>query len=106
MARFVRSMDRWLAVAILTAITCTAVVHWAIFAALLAGRLICSKSNRANHRCNNHKQRFRVLFHTRFNVRTKLKLRQRAEDCENRSHRKRLQISQAYRAKCGAEQNR
>jgi hypothetical protein len=39
--------------------------------------LICSKSNRANHRSNNDKQRFRVLFHTRFNVRTKLKLRQR-----------------------------
>ena len=77
MARLDRSMDPWLAVAILTAITCTAVVHWAIFAALLAGRLICGKFNRAHHRDNNHKQRFRVLFHTRFNVRTKLTLRQR-----------------------------
>jgi len=98
MARFVRSIDPWLAVAILTAITCTAVVHWAIFAAFLAGRLICSKSNRAKHRGENHKQRSRVLFHTRFNVRTKLKLRQRFGDCENRSHRKRLQISQALQS--------
>jgi hypothetical protein len=56
----------WLAIAALATIAYPAVVHWAIFAALLAGRLICRKSNRANHRCDNGKQNFSVLFHTGF----------------------------------------
>src|SRR6266404_83374 len=61
----------------LAAIACPTVVHRTIFAARLASRLICRKSNRANHRCENRKQNFSVLFHTRFNVRTLLKLRER-----------------------------
>jgi hypothetical protein len=39
--------------------------------------IICRKSNCANHRCENRKHNFSVLFHTRFNVRTLLKLRER-----------------------------
>ena len=68
---------RALTIAVLTAIACPTVVHRAIFAARLASRLICRKSNRANHRCEDRKQNFSVLFHTRFNVRTLLRLRER-----------------------------
>ena len=66
-----------LAIAVLAAIACTAIVHRAILAALLASRLICRKSNRANHRCDDGKQNFSVLFHTRFNSPTSLKFRER-----------------------------
>jgi hypothetical protein len=59
-----------LAIAGLAAIAGAAIVHRAILAALLASRLIRSKADRANHRCENRKHNFSVLFHIRFNVRT------------------------------------
>jgi hypothetical protein len=55
MAGSFRLMAPSLAIAVLAAIACTTVVHRAILAALLAGRLICRKSNRANYRCENDK---------------------------------------------------
>ena len=60
----------WLTIAALAAITCSTVVHRAIFAVRLTSRLICRKSYRANHRGQNEKQSFSVMFHTRVNVRT------------------------------------
>ena len=67
----------WLAIAALAAIACPTIVHRAILARLLAGGLICRKGSRANKRGENRKQNFGVLFHTRFNLRTSLKLRER-----------------------------
>jgi hypothetical protein len=68
--RHSKSRYAWLTIATLAAIACPTVVHRAILAALLAGRLICRKSNRANHRGENRKENLCILFHTRSNVRT------------------------------------
>ena len=68
--RHSKSRCTWLTIAALAAIACSTVVHRAIFAARLTSRLICRKSNRANHHRENRKQNFSVMFHTGFNVRT------------------------------------
>jgi hypothetical protein len=62
--RHSKSRDTWLTIAALAAIACPAVVHRAIFAAGFTSRLICRKSNRANHRRENRKQNFNAMFHT------------------------------------------
>jgi hypothetical protein len=68
--RHSKSRYTCLTIAALAAIACSTVVHRAIFAARFTSRLICRKSNRANHRREDQKQNFSVMFHTGFNVRT------------------------------------
>ena len=53
-----------LAIAALAAIARLTVIHRAIFAALLARGLISRKCSRANHRRENGKENFGVVFHT------------------------------------------
>ena len=66
--RHSKSRYTWLTIAALAAVACPTVIHRTIFAARLTSRLICGKSNRANHRRENRKQNFSAMFHTRFNV--------------------------------------
>jgi hypothetical protein len=56
--------DLSLAIAALTAIALLAVIHRAILAALLARWLIRGKRSRADHRCQEREENFRVTFHT------------------------------------------
>ena len=56
--------DLSLAIAALTAIALLAVIHRAILAALLACWLIRGKRSRADHRCQEREENFRVTFHT------------------------------------------
>ncbi len=51
------------AFATLPAIAFLVVVHGTVFAGFFAVRLVRCKSCRANHRCQNRKQYFRVIFH-------------------------------------------
>jgi hypothetical protein len=53
----------WLATAALAAIARLPIIHRAIFAALLAGWLICRKRSRADHRRENREENFGVIFH-------------------------------------------
>jgi hypothetical protein len=62
--RYSKSRYTWLTIAALAAVACPAVIHRAIFAARLTSRLICRKSNRANHHRENRKQNFSAMFHT------------------------------------------
>ena len=52
-----------LATAALAAIARLPIIHRAIFAALLARRLICRKRSRADHRRENREENFGVAFH-------------------------------------------